>query len=191
VGDFKLITTAVYEGSTRPLAGLKLGREYRFRIDSRGMAAQKMPPPFAAWRPKWEDAFLIRWSDVVNLEIQDASRTEIKTRVEQRASGGIWSPMGTRAPVGNTQSKFLAQSYVAITTPDGDYLFRIKEEAQKLEGRLLQTRHLRPTPAAPTPVEDSSSDPLRQLEKLGQLRDAGVLTREEFDAKKAEILSRI
>jgi hypothetical protein len=34
-------------------------------------------------------------------------------------------------------------------------------------------------------------DYVAQLEKLGQLRDAGVLTDEEFQAKKAEILRRI
>ena len=33
--------------------------------------------------------------------------------------------------------------------------------------------------------------PIQQLERLAQLRDAGVLTSEEFDAKKAEILKRI
>jgi large subunit ribosomal protein L7/L12 len=34
-------------------------------------------------------------------------------------------------------------------------------------------------------------DPLDQLRKLGELRDAGVLTDEEFEAKKAELLGRI
>jgi hypothetical protein len=34
-------------------------------------------------------------------------------------------------------------------------------------------------------------DYVAQLEKLGQLRDAGVLTDEEFQAKKIEMLRRI
>ena len=34
-------------------------------------------------------------------------------------------------------------------------------------------------------------DPIAQLEKLGKLRDAGVLTEEEFDTKKKDILSNI
>lgn len=42
-----------------------------------------------------------------------------------------------------------------------------------------------PTPA---PVHDSIVD---QLAKLGELRDAGVLTAEEFDAKKTELLARM
>ena len=42
------------------------------------------------------------------------------------------------------------------------------------------------------PVQASSSaDPIDQLQRLGQLRDAGILTEDEFQAKKSEILSRM
>jgi hypothetical protein len=37
----------------------------------------------------------------------------------------------------------------------------------------------------------ASSDPLEQIKKLGQLRDAGVLTPEEFEAKKRDLLARL
>jgi len=46
-------------------------------------------------------------------------------------------------------------------------------------------------PAAPEPAAapaDSSSDYLAELEKLASLRDAGILTDEEFDSKKRQIL---
>lgn len=39
----------------------------------------------------------------------------------------------------------------------------------------------------PTPP----SDPIEQLRRLGEVRDAGIVTEEEFAAKKAEILSRL
>jgi hypothetical protein len=39
--------------------------------------------------------------------------------------------------------------------------------------------------------QSSSADIPDQLKKLAELRDAGVLTNEEFDAKKAELLSRM
>ncbi len=39
-----------------------------------------------------------------------------------------------------------------------------------------------PAPAAP------AADPIQQLKELGQLRDSGVLTEEEFAAQKAKIL---
>jgi hypothetical protein len=42
-----------------------------------------------------------------------------------------------------------------------------------------------PQPAAPAP------DPMDQLAKLGQLRDAGILTDAEFEAKKTELLGRL
>jgi hypothetical protein len=41
------------------------------------------------------------------------------------------------------------------------------------------------------PSTAPSVDPLDQLKKLGELRDAGVLTTEEFEAKKAQILERM
>lgn len=50
-----------------------------------------------------------------------------------------------------------------------------------------------PSPAvAPTvPTAPPTADPFEALAKLGQLRDAGVITVEEFEAKKAEILARM
>jgi hypothetical protein len=44
-----------------------------------------------------------------------------------------------------------------------------------------------PPPSAAPPAR-SEDDMLTQLQKLGQLRDAGVLTEEEFAAQKARIL---
>jgi Short C-terminal domain len=43
-----------------------------------------------------------------------------------------------------------------------------------------------PAPAAPAPAP---SDPLEQLQKLGELKAAGVLTDAEFEAQKAKILA--
>ncbi len=42
-----------------------------------------------------------------------------------------------------------------------------------------------PAPAAAAPTND---DMIEQLEKLGQLKEQGILTQEEFDAKKTQIL---
>lgn len=41
-------------------------------------------------------------------------------------------------------------------------------------------------PQAPPP--QASADPVQQLKELGELRDSGVLTEEEFAAQKAKIL---
>ena len=61
-------------------------------------------------------------------------------------------------------------------------------------GDYVRTRAASPSevtgPAIATDVP-SSGDAMEQLRKLGELRDAGVLTPEEFDAKKTELLSRL
>lgn len=44
-------------------------------------------------------------------------------------------------------------------------------------------------PPPPAPVQSPQDDMFAQLEKLGQLHEAGVLTDEEFAAQKARILS--
>jgi hypothetical protein len=45
-----------------------------------------------------------------------------------------------------------------------------------------------PQAAAPAPAEDDGDDMIAQLEKLGELRDKGILTDEEFAAQKAKVL---
>jgi hypothetical protein len=42
----------------------------------------------------------------------------------------------------------------------------------------------------PAPAGSSQDDTITQLQKLGQLRDQGVLTDEEFAAEKAKVLNR-
>jgi hypothetical protein len=57
----------------------------------------------------------------------------------------------------------------------------------RLEHKASRETHPPPTPQPSSP----SPDFFEQLKKLADLRDAGVLTQEEFQAKKAEILGRI
>lgn len=52
-------------------------------------------------------------------------------------------------------------------------------------------RQLRNAPTAKAPAAPAPPDVLAQLTRLGQLRDAGVLTEEEFMAKKKELLDRL
>lgn len=42
--------------------------------------------------------------------------------------------------------------------------------------------------AAPQPATDSEDDMVAQLQQLAQLKDQGILTQEEFDAKKKQLL---
>jgi PH (Pleckstrin Homology) domain-containing protein/putative oligomerization/nucleic acid binding protein len=64
-----------------------------------------------------------------------------------------------------------------------------KHIVEVLRGRLSgKTVH---RPGQEEAAATHQPDLYEQLAKLGQLRDAGVLTPEEFDAKKAELLSRM
>lgn len=61
------------------------------------------------------------------------------------------------------------------------------------EALLAQLSSPAPTPpvvAAPSP-EMQQPDVLETLRRLGELRDQGVVTSDEFDRKKAELLSRL
>lgn len=46
-------------------------------------------------------------------------------------------------------------------------------------------------PGGPGQATETDSDPIEQLRRLGELRDAGIVTDEEFAAKKAEMLRRL
>jgi hypothetical protein len=59
------------------------------------------------------------------------------------------------------------------------------EGVHPMQGAPTPPAHSAPAGSVPAP------DPIEQLQKLGQLRDAGVLTEEEFQAKKVEILARL
>jgi Short C-terminal domain len=60
------------------------------------------------------------------------------------------------------------------------------------EQGAAQPAYLQPSPqaAAPSPQAPPTpaADPIEQLTKLGELRDKGVLTEEEFAAQKAKLL---
>ncbi|MFC9702235.1 SHOCT domain-containing protein [Streptomyces sp. NPDC056943] len=46
-----------------------------------------------------------------------------------------------------------------------------------------------PPPAAPAPPADDMSSKIAQLKELGELKEQGVLTEEEFAAQKSRILA--
>jgi hypothetical protein len=51
-----------------------------------------------------------------------------------------------------------------------------------------QESYAQAPPPAPEPAAEAA-DPLEQLKQLGELRDSGVLTQEEFAIQKARILA--
>ena len=62
---------------------------------------------------------------------------------------------------------------------------------EQYEEQSYQQQAYEPPPqAAPPPQASGGSDMLEQLQKLGELHAAGVLTEEEFAAQKAKILAQ-
>jgi hypothetical protein len=49
----------------------------------------------------------------------------------------------------------------------------------------------RAQPSQPPPLQKPNIDVAEQIEKLGRLRDQGLLTDKEFQSKKEELLSRL
>lgn len=66
-------------------------------------------------------------------------------------------------------------------------------QAQQYQQQQYQQQQYAPPPPASAPVAaapSSSDDLIEQLQKLGELRDQGILTDAEFEAQKAKLLAR-
>jgi len=55
--------------------------------------------------------------------------------------------------------------------------------------QALMSREVKPPAGTPGPVAEA--DPIAQLERLGALREKGVVSEAEFQATKAELLKRV
>jgi hypothetical protein len=62
------------------------------------------------------------------------------------------------------------------------------EQQQAYEQQQPPQQAYAPPPPPPEPAAPAQADVLGQLQQLGELRSAGVLTEEEFAAQKAKIL---
>lgn len=64
-----------------------------------------------------------------------------------------------------------------------------KEIVDKIRHMLSAPREQ--TPPAPVASSSVAADPIEQLKRLGELRVAGVLTSEQFEAQKTDLLGRM
>lgn len=71
---------------------------------------------------------------------------------------------------------------------------RTKEIAEYIRNRIADSAPSAPAPLAPpaAPTGPAASDEIfEKLKKLGELRDGGVITPEDFESKKQELLSQL
>lgn len=67
-----------------------------------------------------------------------------------------------------------------------------KSIVDRVRSRISDAGSVAPVQVAqPDTGPDSGEVVIAQIQKLGELRDAGILTPEEFDAKKTELLGRL
>lgn len=62
-----------------------------------------------------------------------------------------------------------------------------RRQAQKWQAQETEAAPA-PDPQAAVPSGMTSQDEINELQQLGQLKEQGILTQEEFDAKKKQIL---
>ena len=95
---------------------------------------------------------------------------------------------GTATAVSNKVSQ--GQAAKAQQAADAQaYQAQQQQEAMAQQMAAQQAAAPPPPPAAPAPAAGGISDEVvGQLKQLAELRDAGILTEEEFSAKKAKLL---
>jgi len=88
------------------------------------------------------------------------------------------------------QSRFQTEpiKLPAVDKKDAEYIGSMvkKGMAQELEGQIIAEKN-----TSPRVLSQEKEDPIAQLEKLGKLRDSGIITEEEFELKKKELMKKI
>jgi len=88
----------------------------------------------------------------------------------------------------------VARHSAANQQAEADQNAQIADLQQKQSAQTASPPVAQPAPAAmaapPAPAAPAK-DPVEVLKQLGELKAAGVITQDEFDAKKAELLKQI
>ncbi len=118
-----------------------------------------------------------------------------------RVLGGAVIAKGTGALIGGMAKKDKTRAYLRAYRNDTEllteYTFPAKQvhEAERLmdvhDRLLLEWNRTHPSPAAGAAANSANNDTADQLRKLADLHDAGILTDDEFAAKKKQLLDRI
>ena len=121
----------------------------------------------------------------------------LKTGVSGKQSGSEIIPVKSISSV-TSKKDGLRYTKVSVICSGNTIDFRVRhDEAQKVKNILtelmLGTHPLQSSTSATqsSPSDTSQGDAAEQLRKLGELRDSGLLTSEEFEARKAALLDRL
>jgi hypothetical protein len=91
-----------------------------------------------------------------------------------------------------TKRDGMMNSKVSVITAGNTVDFRVSHAEAKIVKDTLTKLMLgeKPAPVSAAAAVEAKPDVTAQLQQLAGLRDAGILTEEEFTAKKAELLAR-
>ena len=108
-------------------------------------------------------------------------------QLDTRASSGVLIVhAGGEEPI---KASYWASGKGSAQEAPNAITFKTKPSAEAQAG-VAQLRQM--VAEAHSPQQSApSADPVEQLKKLGELRDAGVITPEEFETKKRDLLGRI
>lgn len=101
-------------------------------------------------------------------------------KFQKRWTGNVVEEISLKSVISVEVSKGLLPT-VTVYASGNNITFKVGVEAQKIATTIREMIH---KPSSGT----TSLDPLSQVEKLAQLFEKGLLTKEEFDKKKSEIL---
>ncbi|WP_314095925.1 SHOCT domain-containing protein [Microbacterium foliorum] len=133
----------------------------------------------------------------VTAGIMTAGLSMLATGVKNGKSGTEMIPIKAMSSV-TTRRDGMLNSFVSVITTGNTVDFRVshKEAAivkETLTRLMLGTHDSQSTAVAPeaVPAPNAAPDIAAQLHQLAALRDAGILTDDEFSAKKAQLLERL
>jgi hypothetical protein len=195
--DRRLLTGAtVIGGSGHDLAA---GTKVNVRFDSDGVNIV----------PATGDQIAISCAEITGIDIEGQGRVESGGGYMGGGFGaGALAGMAVASVLNALTSKTQIETILNLRKPgvqillftDIDTPENLKRYLAPVIDRIASSE---PTPAAPAPAEPPAPSPsngpapaatnvdrLSELAKLGELRDLGVLTEEEFAAEKARILGR-
>ncbi|MFE7895339.1 SHOCT domain-containing protein [Streptomyces sp. NPDC057412] len=121
----------------------------------------------------------------------------LATGVRSSDAGTEMIPVRTISSVVTKRDGFMFTKVVVVASGN-NIDFRVPHDAAPRIKTLLTDLILGKTPApdspsapAPASAPQPTTTPVEQLRQLAELRDAGILSDEEFTTKKTEILARM
>lgn len=132
--------------------------------------------------PKRDLRFFLSWSRVEGLAVEGIDQVTQRPRVLAVVAFGV---------LGLAARKTEKRAYMTLSALDGDYVFEVHQMLpSELRGTLAPflTKLAASRDAESSAVTGDGEDPIEQIRRLGELRDAGYVTPEEFESTKAALL---